>query len=63
MMFFGTGAMGIIMGLSVAPGGNMTMILTLMGVINIGLGAFFTFIFLTQIPNTPDKRKKKKKDN
>ena len=63
MMFFGTGAMGIIMGLSVAPGGNMTMILTLLGVINIGLGAFFTFIFLTQIPNTPDKRKKKKKDN
>jgi hypothetical protein len=32
-----------------------------MGVINFGLGAFFTFIFLTQKPNTPDKRKKKKK--
>ena len=61
MMFFGTGAMGIIMGLNVAPGGNMTLILTLMGVINIGLGAFFTFIFLTQIRSEPDKRKKKKK--
>ncbi len=62
MMFFGTGAMGMIMGLVVAPP-SRTMILTLMGVINFGLGAFFTFIFLTQIPNTPDKRKKKRKDN
>ena len=61
LMFFGTGAMGMIMGLVVAPP-SMTMILTLMGVINFGLGAFFTFIFLTQLPNTPDKRKKKRKD-
>ncbi len=62
LMFFGTGTMGMAMGLLVAPP-SMTMILTLLGVINIGLGAFFTFIFLTQIPNTPDKRKKKRKDN
>ncbi len=61
MMFFGTGAMGMIMGLAVAPP-SMTLILTLMGVINFGLGAFFTFIFSTQLPNTPDKRKKKRKD-
>jgi len=61
MMFFGTGIMGIIMGLAVAPGGNMTMILTFMGVVNIGLGAFFTFTYLTQTRNEPDKRKKKKK--
>jgi len=63
MMFFGTGSMGMIIGLTVAPGGNMTIILTLLGVINIALGAFFTFIFLTQMPNTPDKRKKKRKDH
>ncbi len=62
MMFFGTGSMGLIMGLVVAPP-SMTIILTLMGVINIGLGAFFTFIFLTQIKSAPDKRKKKRKDN
>ncbi len=62
MIFFGTGVMGMIMGLVVAPP-SMTMILTLLGVINFGLGAFFSFIFLTQIPNTPDKRKKKRKDN
>ncbi len=61
MMFFGAGVIGMIMGLAVAPP-SMTMILTLMGVINFGLGAFFTFIFLTQLPNIPDKRKKKKKD-
>ncbi len=61
MIFFGTGVMGMIMGLAVAPGGNQTMILTFMGVVNIGLGAFFTFIFLTQIPNIPDKRNKKRK--
>jgi len=49
------------MGLLVAPP-SMTMILTLLGVINFGLCAFFTFIFLTQIPNIPDKRKKKRKN-
>ncbi len=62
MMFFGAGVIGMIMGLLLAPP-HLTIILTLSGVINIGLGAFFTFIFLTQIPNTPDKRKKKRKDN
>ena len=62
MMFFGTGIMGIVMGLSQAQGGNMIMILTFMGVVNIGLGAFFTFTYLTQIRAEPDKRKRKKKD-
>ncbi len=63
MMFFGTGIMGIIIGLAVAPVGNMKMILTLMGVINFGLGAFFTFTFLTQTRKEPDKRKKKRKQD
>jgi len=60
MVFFGTGSMGLIMGLLVAPP-STTIILTLLGVINIGLGAFFTFIYLTQTRAEPDKRKKKKK--
>jgi len=30
-------------------------------VINIGLGAFFGFIYLTQTRKDPDKRKKKRK--
>jgi len=59
-MFFATGVMGILIGLVLAPP-SMTMILTFMGVINIGLGAFFTFIFLTQVKKDPDKRKKKRK--
>ena len=62
MMFYATGGVGIIMGLSVAPP-SMTMMLTFMGVINVGLGAFFTFIFLTQVQKSPDKRKKKKKSD
>jgi len=63
VMFFGTGIIGMFMGIFAAPSlqHQMTLIITLMGVINFGLGAFFTFIFLTQKPNTPDKRKKKKK--
>jgi len=39
----------------------MKIMITFMGLINIGLGAFFTFIYLTQIKSDPDKRKKKKK--
>jgi len=35
--------------------------ITFMRLINIGLGAFLTLIFLTQIKADPDKRKKKKK--
>jgi phosphotransferase system glucose/maltose/N-acetylglucosamine-specific IIC component len=62
MMFFGTGIMGMVMGLLVAPP-SMTMILTFMGVVNIGLAAFFTFTFLTQTRKEPDKRKKKRKQD
>jgi len=61
-MFYATGMMGLIVGLVLAPP-SMTMMITFMGVINIGLGAFFTFIFLTQIQKEPDKRKKKRKSD
>jgi hypothetical protein len=54
--------MGLIIGLVIAPP-SMTMMITFMGVINVGLGAFFTFIFLTQIKKDPDKRKKKRKSD
>ena len=62
VMFYATGIMGVIVGLVVAPP-SMTMMITFMGVINFGLGAFFTFIFLTQIKKDPDKRKKKRKSD
>ena len=61
IMFFATGVLGIIIGLVVAPPSS-TMMITFMGVINFGLGAFFTFIFLTQVQKDPDKRKKKRKE-
>ena len=60
IMFFATGSLGIIIGLSPISG-QQTMMITFMGVINIGLGAFFTFIYLTQVKKDPDKRKKKRK--
>ena len=59
IMFFATGSLGIIIGLSPIASGQGVMI-TFMGVINIGLGAFFAFLFLTQIKKDPDKRKKKR---
>ncbi len=62
MMFYATGIMGLIIGLVIAPP-SMTMMITFMGMINIGLGAFFTFLFLTQIKKEPDKRKKKRKSD
>ena len=60
MLFFATGIIGMIVGIIVAPP-RMTIIITFMGVINFGLGAFFTYILLTQVQKSPDKRKKKKK--
>ena len=61
MMFFVTGLVGILIGLSAITPPNLKMMITFMGLINVGLGAFFTFIFLTRFKSEPDKRKKKKK--
>jgi len=62
MMFYATGIVGIVVGLAVAPP-SMTVMITFMALINVGLGAFFTFIFLTQVQKSPDKRKKKRKSD
>ena len=62
MMFYGTGILGILVGLLIAPPSSTVMI-TFMGVINFGLGAFFTYLFLVQEPKSDDKRKKKRKNN
>ena len=62
LMFYGTGILGMIMGLTVAPP-SQTVLITFMGVINFGLGAFFTYLFLTQKPQSDDKRKKKRKNH
>jgi len=62
LMFYATGVLGIVIGLTIAPP-YATMMITFLGVINIGLGAFFTFLLLIQTPDTPDKRKKKRKSD
>jgi uncharacterized membrane protein HdeD (DUF308 family) len=61
-MFFGSGIVGIIVGLYIAPPQG-TLMITFMGVINLSLGAFFGWIFLNQTPESNDKRKKKSNDN
>ena len=61
IMFYAIGIVGIIVALSTITPASMKIMVTFMGVINIGMGAFFTFLFLTQIKSEPDKRKKKKK--
>ena len=60
VMFFVTGAVGMVMGLFLAPP-NMTLYVTFLGVINFMLGAFFIYVLQTQTKGTPDKRKKKRK--
>jgi len=60
ILFFATGSLGIVVGLSPIAA-SQTVMITFLGVINIGLGAFFAFLFLTQIKKDPDKRKKKQK--
>ena len=59
--FFIIGAIGIVVGLFAPFAASQTVMITFMGVVNIGLGAFFAFLFVTQIKKDPDKRKKKRK--
>ncbi len=63
MMFFFTGILGIIIGLTVAPSfsSDASLLITFMGVINLSLGGFFGWVFLTQKPSVQDPRKRKPK--
>jgi hypothetical protein len=63
IMFFGTGILGIVIGLTVAPSlsSDSSIMITFMGVINLSLGAFFGWVFLTQQPGEQDPRKRKHK--
>ena len=60
-MFYAIGIVGLIVALSTITPPNMKIMITFMGIINIAMGAFFTFLYVTQIKAQPDKRKKKKK--
>ncbi len=54
-MFFGTGAVGILMGLQ-----HEAFYVTMMGTINICLGGFTGWLLLTQAPKARDARKKRR---
>jgi hypothetical protein len=55
ILFFGTGIMGITVGLSIPS--QMSFYITFLGVINLCLGGFVGWLFLTQEPKLRDKRK------
>ena len=55
-MFFGTGIMGIVIGLSIPS--QMSLYITSLSVINLCLGGFVGWIFFTQVPKLRDQRKK-----
>jgi len=56
ILFFGTGIMGIAIGLSIPS--QISLNITSLGVINLCLGGLVGWIFLTQEPRSKDKRKK-----
>ncbi len=60
ILFFATGVVGMYIGLTYAPA-SMVMIITFMGVVNFGLGAFFAYLFLTQEKRLTDKEKRMKR--
>ena len=56
-MFFGTGGMGIFVGLVIAEG-IQSLYVTFLGVVNLCLGGFVAYLLLTQKPRVRDTRKK-----
>ena len=57
LMFFGSGIVGIVFGLYIPE-----FMITTMGVVNLCLGGFFGWLFLTQPEKLKDKRKRKHDD-
>ncbi|MDX1595864.1 MAG: hypothetical protein R3327_02880 [Nitrosopumilaceae archaeon] len=55
LMFFGSGLVGIFIGLQLAQ-----FMITTMGVVNLCLGGFFGWLFFTQPESLKDKRKRKR---
>ena len=60
IMFFAAAGFGIFTGLAIATSGMQGLIITLLGVINLCLGGFMGYLFLTQKPKVRDSRKYKK---
>ena len=60
IMFFAASGFGIFTGLVIATSGMQGIIITLLGVINLGLGGFMGYLLLMQKPKVRDSRKYKK---
>ena len=60
IMFFAAAGFGIFTGLAIATSGMQGLIITLLGVINLGLGGFMGYLLLMQKPKVRDSRKYKK---
>ena len=60
IMFFAAAGFGIFSGLSFATSGMQGLMITFLGVINLGLGGFMGYLLLTQKPFTRDSRKYRK---
>ena len=59
IMFFAAAGFGIFTGLTAASSGMQGLIVTFLGVINLGLGGFMGYLLLSQKPKVRDSRKKK----
>ena len=59
VMFFAAAGFGIFSGLFLATSGMQGLMITLLGVINLGLGGLMGFLLLTQKPKVHDPRKRK----
>ena len=58
IMFFAASGFGIFTGLTMATSGMQGLMITFLGVINLGLGGFMGYLLLTQKPKVRDRRKK-----
>ena len=56
-LFFGTAGMGIFVGLVIAEG-IQTLYITFLGVVNLCLGGFVSYLLMTQKAKVRDGRKK-----
>ena len=60
IMFFAASGFGIFAGLFIASSGMQGLLITFMGVLNLGLGGFMGYLLLTQKPKVRDSRKYRK---
>ena len=63
VLFFGTGAFGIIIGNNLTGMGQPMFMATVMGVVNLCLGGLVGWILFTRPPRDSRKKRKKHRDD